>query len=187
METLLTIALGIGLAAACGFRIFVPPLVIGLAAQTGHLELAEGFRWMASTPALIVFGSATLLEVAAYYIPFFDNLLDTVATPSAVVAGVVVTASQVTELSPLLGWSIALVAGGGAAGAVQGLTTVTRGLSSVATGGFANPLLATVEAGGSLLMTVLAIVAPLVAVLLLAVGVLFVLQRLTVVRSSAPA
>ena len=161
--TLVSIAIGLGLAAACGFRIFVPLLLISLASRGGHLELAESFEWMGSTPALIAFGTATVLEIGAYYVPFLDNLLDTVSTPSAVVAGVVASASQVSDLDPLLGWSIAIVAGGGVAGAVQGLTAVTRQLSSVATAGFGNPLLSTAEAGASLVMTVLAILVPLVA------------------------
>ncbi len=162
--TFVSIAIGVGLAAACGFRIFVPLLVISAAARAGHLELAGSFEWMATTPALIAFGSATALEIAAYYVPFFDNLLDTVATPSAVVAGIVATGSQVADFDPLLGWSIAIIGGGGAAGAVQGLTTVTRGISSVATAGFGNPVLSTVEAGASVVMTLLAILLPLAAV-----------------------
>ncbi len=169
--TILSIAIGLGLAAACGFRIFVPLLIISLASRGGHLALTESFEWMASTPAMVAFGCATLVEIAAYYIPFFDNLLDTIATPSAVVAGVVATGSQVTDLDPLLGWSVAIIAGGGAAGSIQGLTTVTRQFSSVATAGFGNPILSTVEAGASIGMTVLAIVLPFVA----AIGVLLML------------
>ena len=89
---------------------------------------------------------------------------DAAATPSSVVAGIVASASQVADLDPLLGWSVAIVGGGGAAGAVQGLTTVTRGISSMATGGFGNPLLSTAEAGASIVMTALSILVPLVAV-----------------------
>ncbi len=162
--TFLSIAIGLGLAAACGFRIFVPLLIISVAARGGHLELADSFQWMASGPALIAFGSATALEIAAYYVPFFDNLLDTVATPSAVVAGIIATASQVTDLDPFLGWSVAIIGGGGAAGVVQGLTAVARSFSSLATAGFGNPLLATAEAGASVVMTALSILVPLAAV-----------------------
>ncbi len=169
--TLVSIAIGVGLAAACGFRIFVPLLLISLAARGGHLELADSFEWMGTTPALIAFGSATALEIVAYYVPFLDNLLDAVATPSAVVAGIVATASQVADLDPLLGWSVAIVGGGGAAGAVQGLTAVTRQFSSLATAGFGNPLLSTFEAGASVVMTILSILVPLAAV----IGVLILL------------
>lgn len=163
-STLVCIAIGVGLAAACGFRIFVPLLLISLAARGGHLGLADSFEWLASTPALIAFATATVLEVGAYYVPFLDNLLDSVATPSAVVAGIVAAASQVTELDPLLGWSVAIVAGGGSAGTIQGLTSVARGLSTMATGGFANPLFSTAEAGAAVVMTILSIVLPFAAV-----------------------
>ena len=170
MEALLSIAIGLGLAAACGFRIFVPLLLISIAHKTGHLALADGFEWMGSTPAVVTFASATLLEILAYYVPFLDNLLDTLAAPSAVVAGVIATASQVGYMDPWLSWSVAIIGGGGAAGAVQGLTTITRQISSLATAGFGNPLVSTLEAGASIFFTFLAIIFPFAAVFLLLVG-----------------
>jgi hypothetical protein len=164
METLLSLCLGIGLAAACGFRIFAPLLVMSIAANTGHLALAGGFDWIGSRPALIAFAAATVLEVLAYYVPWLDNLLDTAAVPIAVVAGVVVTASVVTDVSPLLRWTLAAVAGGGAAGATQSLSTLVRSVSSFTTGGIGNPVVATAEAGGSLALSAMSLLAPLIAV-----------------------
>jgi hypothetical protein len=166
METFLSIAVGLGLSAACGFRVFVPLLAVGLAARTGHLHLAAGFDWMSSDVALIAFGVATILEIGAYYIPWLDNTLDTIASPAAVVAGTVITASMVADLEPFLRWTLALIAGGGVAGLVQGGTVVTRGVSTTTTGGLANPVLATAELGGSVLTSFLAIVTPLIAIAL---------------------
>jgi hypothetical protein len=166
-EALLSTAIGLGLAAACGFRIFVPLLLISIAQKTGHLALADGFEWMGSTPAILTFGVATVAEIGAYYIPFLDNLLDTMATPSAVIAGVIATASQVGYMDPWITWSVAVIGGGGAAGLVQGLTTITRQISSLATAGFGNPLVSTVEAGASLIMTLMAIMVPFLALFLL--------------------
>ena len=160
METLLSILVGIGLSAACGFRIFVPLLIAGVAARSGHLSLAKGFAWMGSDAALIAFSLATALEVAAYYVPWLDHLLDTVATPAAIVAGTLVTASLATDLSPFFRWTLAVIAGGGVAGLVQGTTVLTRGISTAATAGVTNPIVATSELGGSLLTSVLALVAP---------------------------
>ncbi|MEO1368381.1 MAG: DUF4126 domain-containing protein [Acidobacteriota bacterium] len=173
MEALLTISVGLGLAAACGFRIFVPLLIISAAHNTGHLELAGGFEWMGSTPALATFAVATVAEILAYWVPFVDNLLDTLATPSAVVAGTVATASQVASMDPWLAWSVAIIGGGGMAGAVQGLTTVTRQISSLATAGFGNPIVSTLEAGASVLTGLLAITVPFVALGLLLVAMLY--------------
>jgi len=97
METILSLLIGIGLSAACGFRVFVPLLVVSVASHTGHLHLSSGFEWMGSDAALIAFAVATVLEVAAYYIPWLDNLLDTVASPAAVIAGTLVTASLIAD------------------------------------------------------------------------------------------
>lgn len=163
----MSICLGIGLSAACGFRVFVPLLVVGIASRAGHLQLAAGFDWMASDAALIAFGVATALEIAAYYVPWVDNLLDSIATPAAIVAGTIVTASVVTGMSPMLKWSLAVIAGGGAAGIIQGATVVARGASSVTTGGLANPIFATIELGGSVFVSILAIVLPLVALVVI--------------------
>jgi len=185
--TLLSILIGVGLAASCGFRIFVPMLVMSLAARGGHLELASSFEWMASNAALATFGVATLLEIGAYYIPFIDNLLDTVATPSAVVAGAIVTGSQVADMEPFLAWSIAIVAGGGSAGIVQGVTTLTRQLSSLATAGFGNPIFSTVEAGASVGFALLAIVVPVLAVACLLLLAFFGARKLLARRARTEA
>src|SRR5436305_11037162 len=139
METLLSVCLGIGLSAACGFRIFVPLLVMSIAALSGHLSLAHGFEWIASYPAMIAFAVATCLEIGGYYIPWLDNLLDTLASPAAIIAGTLITASLITGVSPFLKWTLAIIAGGGAAGMVQGTTVIARGASTAGTGGLGNP------------------------------------------------
>src|ERR1043166_5372948 len=110
METLLSICVGIGLSAACGFRVFVPLLIMSIASMSGHLTLAHGFEWISSYPALLAFAVATCVEVAGYYIPWVDNLLDAIATPAAMVAGTLVTASMVADLSPFMKWTLAIIA-----------------------------------------------------------------------------
>jgi hypothetical protein len=171
MELFLSICLGIGLSAACGFRVFIPMLVMSLAAHSGQLELSPTFVWLGSTPALVVLSVATLMELTAFYIPVLDNLLDGIAIPAATVAGVVVTASCVTDVSPLLQWSLAAIAGGGMAAGVQLSTTKLRLASTATTGGLANPILATMEAGSALLMSALAVIVPVLAALMAVVGV----------------
>lgn len=180
-ETLLSLALGLGLAAACGFRVFVPFLVLGAAVRSGHLAVSPGFEWVATDAALIAFGVATVLEVAAYYVPWVDALLDTVATPAALVAGVLVTASVVTDASPLVRWTLSVLAGGAAAASVQALTVAARQLSSVTTLGLGNAVVATGELVGALALAVLSVFLPLVALLvvlvLLAVAVRWLVRR----------
>lgn len=180
-ETLLSLALGLGLAAACGFRVFVPLLVLGAAVRTGHVDVSPGFAWVGTDAALVAFGAATLLEVAGYYVPWVDNLLDAIATPTALVAGILVTASVVTDTSPLLRWTLAVLAGGAASVAVQSLTVAARQLSSVATLGLGNAVVATGEALGAVAMALLAVAVPLLAVFLVlvlfAVGLRWLLFR----------
>lgn len=178
MESLLSICVGVGLSAACGFRVFVPMLVMSIAALSGHLHLAPGFAWIGSYPALIAFSVATCLEITGYYIPWFDHLLDTIATPAAIVAGTVVTASMVTDISPFLKWSLAIIAGGGVAGLVQGTTVLTRGASLAGTGGLANPVVSTIELAGSVVTSILAILVPALVIFFLVLFFFFFGRKL---------
>lgn len=165
----MSVCLGIGLSAACGFRVFVPLLVVSIAALSGHLSLATGFEWIGTYPALIVFSVATAAEITGYYIPWVDHLLDTMATPAAIVAGTIITASLVSGMSPMLKWTLAIIAGGGAAGLVQGTTVIARGASTASTGGLANPIFATIELAGAAVTSFLSLLAPLVVVAILTV------------------
>ncbi len=188
METILCICLGIGLSAACGFRVFVPLLVMSAASLSGHLSLAPGFAWIGSYPALIIFSVATGLEITGYYIPWLDHLLDSLATPAAIVAGTIVTASIVTGMSPMLKWALAIIAGGGAAGLVQATTVVARGASGITTAGLANPIVSTFELICSIVTSVLAIIAPLLAIALLVfVGIFIGRKLLRRIRRRQPA
>jgi hypothetical protein len=177
METVLTVCLGIGLSAACGFRVFVPLLVMSIASLSGHLSLAPGFAWIGTYPALITFSVATALEIGGYYIPWLDHLLDTISTPAAIIAGTIATAAIVTNMSPMLKWTLAVIAGGGAAGLVQGTTVLARTASTAATGGLGNPLFATIELTGSLVTSILTFFIPVFGLLLVAL-LTFVFIRL---------
>ena len=169
---LLALVVGICLSATCGFRIFVPFLGMSIAAHTGDIQLASGFEWIGSWTATTVFTVATVVEVVAYYVPWLDNLLDTVATPAAVVAGTIVTAAMVGDISPWLRWSLAAIAGGGAAAIVQTGTVSLRGASTVSTAGTGNFVVSTLELGAATLLTILAIVAKIVClVAVIAIGV----------------
>jgi len=163
-ENILSVMVGIGLSAACGFRIFVPMLVMSIASISGHLTLSSGFAWIGTYPALVAFAVATAIEIAGYYLPYVDHFLDLIASPTAVVAGILAAASTITGMSPFLRWALAIIAGGGVAATVQALTILTRVSSTVATAGLGNPVVSTMEAGGSLLFSVLAVAVPIVAV-----------------------
>lgn len=181
METVLGLLVGIGLSASCGFRIFVPMMGISIASMTGDLHLANGFEWIGTWPALTAFFFATLIEIVAYFIPWFDNLMDSIATPSAIVAGTITTASMVGDISPFLQWSLAIIAGGGSSGLVQLCSVAVRTISTATTGGLANPLIALGELILAVFLVILALTIP---VLCLVVVVFIIYQMINKIISS---
>ncbi|NLB52907.1 MAG: DUF4126 domain-containing protein [Syntrophomonadaceae bacterium] len=166
MEIFLNVLIGIGLAATCGFRIFVPLLITGIAGVSGYLNLSSGFEWIASYPALVVFMAATVIEVIAYFFPFIDNLLNTISTPISVIAGVMLTAAVMTDINPILQWTLAIIAGGGAASATSLVSNGTHHASTIVSGGIANPFISAVESIISVILPVLAIAIPVLAFIL---------------------
>jgi hypothetical protein len=172
-----SITTGLALAAAAGFRAFVPLLATGLAIHFGAIDPAAGFEWLGQPVTLVALAVATALEVAAYYIPGLDHMLDVVAAPLALAAGVVVAASVMAELPPWLRWLAAIVAGGGATAAAYSLTSLTRAKSGLATGGLGNPLVSTAELGGAILLAVLALLAPVIALAALVWIVVAIVRR----------
>lgn len=165
-ETIISLFLGIGLAASTGFRVFLPLFVMSVAAHFNLVPLNEHWIWIGSFPAMIALGVAMIAEISAYYIPFVDNLLDTIATPLAAIAGTTVMASTLLHLDPMFTWGLAIIAGGGTATAMQGMTSMTRLASSVKTGGIGNPVVSTAETGTAITLSTLAIFLPIVALVL---------------------
>lgn len=174
MEWVLAVLIGISLSAACGFRVFVPMLVMSIAVHSGHLEPASGFQWLGSFPALVGFGLATVLEIVAYFIPVVNNALDVVATPAAAISGTILTASMVGEVSPVLRWILAVIAGGGVAGGIQ-LAMVS--LRSAATPAGGASVVSAIEDGAAVTASLLAITVPVLAVGILVLIGLFLFRR----------
>ncbi|MGE0213816.1 MAG: DUF4126 domain-containing protein [Parvibaculaceae bacterium] len=164
MELAISAALGVGLAAATGFRLFLPVLVASVAANFGYLPLSDGFAWVGTPAAMTVFAVAALAEIVAYYVPVVDNLLDSLATPAAVLAGTLLSAAVMVDLPPIVKWTAAIIAGGGAAGLTQGITAMVRANSTLLTGGLGNSVVSTGEIIGALLVSLLALAAPVLAV-----------------------
>ena len=163
LQYALPVMLGISLAAATGFRVFIPLLILGLSAKAGYTPLTEGLAWVSTTPALLMLAVAAIAEILAYYIPGVDNLLDTLATPAAILAGIGVSAAVMTDLPPMLKWTLAIIAGGGAAAITQGTTTALRGSSTAFTGGIGNHILATGELFAAIILPLLALLLPYIA------------------------
>lgn len=175
-ETIVLVCIGVGLAAACGFRVFVPMLILSITANADYVTLSEGFQWIGEWPAIAVFAVATVLEIGAYYLPWLDNLLDTISTPAAVIAGVVVAAACVYDMNPLLKWSLAVIAGGGAAGTIKvGLAGLRLG-STTTTAGTGNFLVSTFEWLASIVMSILAVFLPILAAIIAVVLTVFLVR-----------
>jgi len=176
-ETIAAAALGVGLAASAGFRVFVPMLVASVAAHFGILPVQDGFAWLASWPAMVCFATATVLEIVAYYVPFVDNLLDSVTTPMAVGAGTLLMTSVLPIDSDMLRWTTGFIVGGGIAAAVQGGSVLARLLSSGLTGGSGNSAVATGENAAAISTSLLSLVIPLVVVPVLLVLIVVLIVR----------
>ena len=155
--------IGIGLAAATGFRVFLPMFAVSLASYMGWIPMNESFQWLSGLPTLITTGIATIVEILAYYIPFVDHLLDTMSIPLATVAGSVMFASQFAEIGTFPQWALALIAGGGTAAAISSGFAGTRAASTATTGGLGNSVVATTETAGAGIMSILALAAPIIA------------------------
>jgi hypothetical protein len=179
-QTITSIAMGIALSACCGFRVFIPMLGASFAAYQNWFALPGDMSWMGSLPALICFGTAAVLEIAAYYIPFIDNLLDTIATPLAAVAGTILAASflPIADFNPMLKWLLAIVAGGGAAATVQTGTGLLRLASTKTTAGAGNSIVATGENALAVSGTVLSFVVPVVIAVVFVLLIVWILRKL---------
>ena len=152
VQILLSLSLGLGLAAACGFRVFIPPLMMGVGSRLDLYKLEGSFVWVDDTWAIAIFAVATLLEIGGYFIPWIDNLLDAVATPAAIIGGIFVTSASLEgELDPSAQWALSVIAGGSVSGVIQLGTVATRAISTGTTGGLANPIISLLEAVASIL------------------------------------
>ncbi len=173
-ETIISIFLGIGLAASVGFRVFLPLFALSLASYFNVWDLNESWEWAGSLAAVIALGVATIIEIFAYFIPWVDNLLDSFAVPLAAIAGTAVMVSTVANLDPVVTWALAIIAGGGTATAIKGAGATSRLTSTVTTGGLGNPIVSTVETGTAAVVTVASIFAPVLAIILVII-ILFII------------
>ncbi len=180
-EMIISICLGVGLAASTGFRVFVPLFGLSLAAYFGIIPLNETWAWVGSLSALIILGVASVVESISYLVPVVDNLLDTIAVPLAGVAGTLVMASTLTDMSPAMTWALAIVAGGGAAATIKTTSAATRAVSTATTAGVANPVFGVAETGAAIGLSALSIFVPVlgfVAVLIAFFGLIWLGLRI---------
>ena len=189
VQILLSLSLGLGLAAACGFRVFIPPLMMGVGSRLDLYKLEGSFVWVDDTWAIAIFAVATLLEIGGYFIPWIDNLLDTVATPAAIIGGIFVTSASLEgELDPSAQWTLSVIAGGSVSGVIQLGTVATRAISTGTTGGLANPIISLLEAVASILCILISLflvaIIPIVIIFLIwkSIGYIQITKKEVVVQ-----
>ena len=189
VQILLSLSLGLGLAAACGFRVFIPPLMMGVGSRLDLYKLEGSFVWVDDTWAIAIFAVATLLEIGGYFIPWIDNLLDAVATPAAIIGGIFVTSASLEgELDPSVQWTLSVIAGGSVSGVIQLGTVATRAISTGTTGGLANPIISLLEAVASILCILISLflvaIIPIVIIFLIwkSIGYIQITKKEVVVQ-----
>lgn len=192
-QIIFAILMGFSLAATCGLRAFLPLLIIGIAAKTGYVSLAPGFEWMMSWPAIICFGSATVLEILGDKFPAVDHVLDAAGIVVRPVAGALAASSMIQGMDPLLALVIGIIMGATIAAVVQTIKGGLRIFSTATTGGVANPIISTAEdsataAAGIMGILIPALAAALILTVLLVGGWLILgrLRRKQPARSTAP-
>lgn len=179
VELLTSLCLGLGIAAACGLRVFLPLLFLCLGAKYQVFTPSESFAWIGSWQALTVIGFACVVEVLGYSIPFVDHALDALKVPASFIAAAGAMAAQMGDVHPVVTWAAALIAGGVATGVSAGSATI-RATSTATTGGLANPIVSMIENVLAAITGFLAIVLPIVigfVLVLLTVSIIVILRR----------
>jgi hypothetical protein len=166
MEALLSVLLGIALASAVGFRVFIPFLILSVSAHFNLVPLNESWIWLASPMAIIAFAVGTAIEIFAYFIPIVDHFLDSIAIPVAGIAGSAIMLSTIADFDPFLTYSLAILAGGGTAAAIKTATSTSRLASTTLTAGIANPIVTLIESFFSVVLSVFSVFIPILAILL---------------------
>ncbi len=166
---IISLFIGIGLATATGFRVFLPLFFVSLASYFNWIPLQDNWQWLGSMQALIALGIAMIFEILSYYIPFVDNIMDSIAIPLSAIAGTLLFSSQFAESNDIIKWGLSIIAGGGTAATVSTALSGIRLASSASTAGVGNPLVSTVENTGATVMSVVAVFVPIIAIIMVIV------------------
>lgn len=179
------LALGFSLAATTGLRAFLPLFAASVAARFGQVTLGPSFAWMASDPALVIFGSAVIFEVIGDKVPALDHALDAAGVFVKPAAATLLAASMFTSIDPVMASVLGLVSGGAVATGVHVVKAKTRLASSVFTMGTGNPIISLAEDVLAVTGIVLAILLPILAAFVIA-SVIAVLTFFVIRRYSRP-
>jgi uncharacterized membrane protein len=162
---------GTGLAASAGLNAYIPLMVMGLLARyTDLVDLPSGWTWLGNGWVLVVLAVLLCVEVVADKVPVVDHVNDVVQTVVRPTAGGLAFgagsgAQTVTVSDPGSFFSshqwLPVAAGVLIALCVHGVKAAARPVVNVSTAGFGAPVVSTIEDIGSVLMSVLAILMPI--------------------------
>lgn len=180
-----SLAMGIGLSASCGFRVFIPLLAAAIGVKTGFLPVNDTWLWLGSWPSLIILISACIFELLAYYIPFVDNILDAIAAPISIAAGAIIATSLMPlDDYPAMQWGLGILAGGSAAGTIHLGSGFVRLLSSKFTAGTGNFLVSTTENAAAVGGTISAFLLPIFTAIMV-IFTIFLILWIAILRVSS--
>lgn len=178
-EALPSVGLAIALSACAGLRAWLPLFLAGLLSRAGVLELGSAFQFLGGNQALVLFGVATVIEIAADKIPALDHALDMLSTVIRPLAGALLAASVLGRFAdPLTALALGVAVGAPSSLVPHAAKATLRVASSALTAGLANPILSLLEDALALIMFLLALVVPLLVVVALALCGVLVIRRL---------
>ena len=103
-----------GLAFLSGIRLYSTVLVVGLGIRLGYLHLPDrlsSLNVLATTPVLIIAGTAYAAEFVADKVPWFDSLWDTVHTVIRPLGAAVLVATALGDVDPVVKVGAILLSG----------------------------------------------------------------------------
>ncbi len=175
MDALFGVFSAFGLSSAAGLNAYIPLLAVGLLGRLEYLTLQNPYSVLTSTPVLAILAGLTLIDFIADKVPAVDHVTHVIGGLVHPIAGAIVFASQNNLLSDVHP-AISLAAGFVMAGGFHATRAAVRPVATATTAGVGNPVLSLLEDVVSLVLSVLAIFAPLIA-LVLFIALLFVVVR----------
>ncbi|HEX6748293.1 MAG TPA: DUF4126 domain-containing protein [Longimicrobium sp.] len=182
MDALSAAALGVVLAATAGLRAFLPVFSASLAAWMTDLPLPGNLAWLERPQTVLIFGVATLLEILGDKIPVVDHALDAVQVLTKPVLAVLAATPFLYQVAPEYSVAIGILLGAPLALGVHSAKATARLGSTATTAGVGNPLLSIAEDVAAVASIILGFLAPLLALVLMAVTIFFIVRLALRVR-----
>ena len=178
---MLEILTGTGLAAAAGLNAYIPLLLMGIAGRIDWIQLPNGWLWLENEWVMVILGVLFIIEIIADKVPAVDSVNDWIQTAVRPASGGIVFAGGIGTSTVAVddpgnffssGAWIPVVIGIVLALLMSLAKSAVRPVANIATGGAAAPALSTAEDGASVVLVILAIVAPVLVLIALGLVIL---------------